>query len=194
MIRRTKKRWEDQALGHIGRREARTEFYKDSASRINLNGEWRFLYLEAPELSPEGFMNKGTETDWDMIDVPSVWQLRGYDRMHYTDVLYLFPINPPFVPSENPTGIYKKTVHINREWVQNDTILKFHGVDSAFDVWINGTHAGYSKVSRLPSEFDITAYIQEGENDITVRVYKWSDGTYLEDQDMWWLSGIYRDV
>ncbi|MCA5010537.1 glycoside hydrolase family 2, partial [Clostridioides difficile] len=164
------------------------------ASRINLNGEWRFLYLEAPELSPEGFMNKGTETDWDMIDVPSVWQLRGYDRMHYTDVLYLFPINPPFVPSENPTGIYKKTVHINREWVQNDTILKFHGVDSAFDVWINGTHAGYSKVSRLPSEFDITAYIQEGENDITVRVYKWSDGTYLEDQDMWWLSGIYRDV
>ncbi|WP_349945396.1 glycoside hydrolase family 2 TIM barrel-domain containing protein [Lacrimispora sp. BS-2] len=194
MTRRTKKRWEDQMLGHIGRREARTEFYKDSASRINLNGEWRFLYLEAPELSPEGFMNRGTGTDWDTIDVPSVWQLRGYDRMHYTDVLYLFPINPPFVPSENPTGIYKKTVHLNREWIQNDTILKFHGVDSAFDVWINGTHAGYSKVSRLPSEFDITAHVREGENEITVRVYKWSDGTYLEDQDMWWLSGIYRDV
>ena len=114
--------------------------------------------------------------------------------MHYTDVLYLFPINPPFVPTETPTGIYKKIVSLNKEWMSHDTILKFHGVDSAFDVWVNGTHAGYSKVSRLPSEFDITDLLQEGENDITVRVYKWSDGTYLEDQDMWWLSGIYRDV
>lgn len=181
-------------LEHIGRREARTEFYKDSACRMNLNGEWRFLYLEAPELSPRDFMNKGTDKGWDTIDVPSVWQLRGYDKMHYTDVLYLFPINPPFVPTENPTGIYKKTIHLSKKWVQNDTLLKFHGVDSAFDVWVNGIHAGYSKVSRLPSEFDITEYVQEGDNDITVRVYKWSDGTYLEDQDMWWLSGIYRDV
>lgn len=194
MTRRAKKRWEDQSLGHIGRREARTEFYKDSASRIDLNGEWKFLYLEAPELSPEGFMNKKEGTTWDTINVPSVWQLRGYDQMHYTDVLYLFPLNPPFVPTENPTGIYKKTIYVSREWTQNDTILKFHGVDSAFDLWVNGTHIGYSKVSRLPSEFDITSYVKEGENDITVRVYKWSDGTYLEDQDMWWLSGIYRDV
>lgn len=114
--------------------------------------------------------------------------------MHYTDVLYLFPVRPPFVPTENPTGIYKKTVSLDETWVQNDTILKFHGVDSAFDVWVNGTHAGYSKVSRLPSEFDISAYVKSGENDITVRVYQWSDGTYLEDQDMWWMSGIYRDV
>jgi evolved beta-galactosidase subunit alpha len=150
--------------------------------------------MGAPELSPEGFMNKENNSQWDTIDVPSVWQLRGYDRMHYTDVLYLFPINPPFVPTENPTGIYKKIVSLNKEWISHDTILKFHGVDSAFDVWVNGTHAGYSKVSRLPSEFDITELLQEGENDITVRVYKWSDGTYLEDQDMWWLSGIYRDV
>ncbi|WP_097015382.1 glycoside hydrolase family 2 TIM barrel-domain containing protein [Anaerocolumna aminovalerica] len=194
MTRRKKKRWEDHQLGHIGRREARTAFYKDSANRISLNGEWKFLYMEAPELSPEGFMNKESGSQWDTIDVPSVWQLRGYDRMHYTDVLYLFPINPPFVPTENPTGIYKKIVSLNKEWMSHDTILKFHGVDSAFDVWVNGTHAGYSKVSRLPSEFDITDLLQEGENDITVRVYKWSDGTYLEDQDMWWLSGIYRDV
>ncbi len=194
MTRRVKKRWEDHLLGSMGRREARTAFYQDSASRISLNGEWKFLYLEAPELSPEGFMNRGAGAGWDSIDVPSVWQLRGYDRMHYTDVLYLFPINPPFVPTENPTGIYKKTVSLNKEWLVNDTILKFHGVDSAFDVWVNGTHAGYSKISRLPSEFDITKLLREGENDITVRAYKWSDGTYLEDQDMWWLSGIYRDV
>lgn len=191
---RTKKRWEDQFLSGIGRREARTAFYKDSASKISLNGDWNFKYLEAPELSPEGFMNAGAGERWDRIDVPSVWQLRGYDKMHYTDVLYLFPLNPPFVPTENPTGIYKKTFDLAAEWMKGDTILKFHGVDSAFDVWVNGTHVGYSKVSRLPSEFDITQYVNRGENDITVRVYKWSDGTYLEDQDMWWFSGIYRDV
>ena len=130
----------------------------------------------------------------DKIDVPSVWQLRGYDKMHYTDVLYPFPVNPPHVPDENPTGIYKKTVVLDEQWMEKDTVLKFHGVDSAFDVWVNGKHVGFGKVSRLPSEFDITGFVKTGENDITVRVYKWSDGTYLEDQDMWWLSGIYRDV
>lgn len=194
MTKRVKKRWEDQLLKHIGRREARTAFYQDSSDQISLNGKWNFLYLEAPELSPEGFMNSNVNDGWGEIDVPSVWQLRGYDAMHYTDVLYLFPIHPPYVPSQNPTGIYKKVVRLTKEWLQNDTILKFHGVDSAFDVWVNGVHVGYSKVSRLPSEFDISNFVNEGENDITVRVYKWSDGTYLEDQDMWWLSGIYRDV
>mgnify|MGYP000520734231 CR=1 FL=1 len=114
--------------------------------------------------------------------------------MHYTDVLYPFPVNPPHVPDENPTGIYKKTVVLDEQWMEKDTVLKFHGVDSAFDVWVNGNHVGFGKVSRLPSEFDITGFVKTGENDITVRVYKWSDGTYLEDQDMWWLSGIYRDV
>lgn len=195
MTMRVKKRWEDQELEHIGRREARAMFFKDSSNKISLNGEWKFLYLEAPELSPEGFMNeKANSCTWDTIDVPSVWQLRGYDKMHYTDVLYLFPVNPPFVPSQNPTGIYKKAVILDDKWLENDTILKFHGVDSAYDLWVNGVHAGYGKVSRLPGEFDITKYVHAGENDITVRVYKWSDGTYLEDQDMWWLSGIYRDV
>lgn len=195
MSRRVKKRWEDQLLEQIGRREARTAFYRDSSEKISLNGEWKFLYREAPELSPEGFMKQDADMKgWDTIDVPSVWQLRGYDRMHYTDVLYLFPVNPPYVPTENPTGIYKKTVILDEKWMEGDTILKFHGVDSAYDVWVNGQHVGYSKVSRLPSEFDITGIVVPGENDITVRVYKWSDGTYLEDQDMWWMSGIYRDV
>lgn len=194
MMKREKKRWEDQTLEHIGRRKARTAFYKDDASKISLNGDWNFLYLEAPELAPAGFMKQESQTGWDTIDVPSVWQLRGYGNMHYTDVLYPFPINPPYVPTENPTGIYKKTIALSADWLQNDTILKFHGVDSAFDLWVNGEHVGYSKVSRLPSEFDITSYVEEGDNDITVRVYQWSDGTYLEDQDMWWLSGIYRDV
>ena len=194
MARKTVKRWEDHRITGIGRREARTAFYKDSQKRISLNGEWKFKYVDAPELSPEGFERPEIGEGWDKIDVPSVWQLRGYDKMHYTDVLYPFPVNPPYVPDENPTGIYKKTITLDEEWLQKDTILKFHGVDSAFDVWVNGDHAGFGKVSRLPSEFNITDLVKAGDNDITVRVYKWSDGTYLEDQDMWWLSGIYRDV
>lgn len=195
MLRRLKKRWENQNLTGIKRREAHTSFYSDSAAKMSLNGEWKFLYLNAPEYSPEGFMESSFDCQsFDSLEVPSVWQLRGYGKMHYTDVLYLFPLNPPYVPSENPTGIYKKKFVLDANWVQNETILKFYGVNSAYDVWVNGTHAGYSKVSRLPSEFDISAVVNEGENDITVRVYKWSDGTYLEDQDMWWMSGIYRDV
>lgn len=194
MARKKVKRWEDHRITGIGRREARTAFYKDSQKKISLNGEWAFKYVDAPELSPEGFEQSGACEGWDKIDVPSVWQLRGYDKMHYTDVLYPFPVNPPHVPDENPTGIYKKTVGLDEQWMEKDTVLKFHGVDSAFDVWVNGNHVGFGKVSRLPSEFDITGFVKTGENDITVRVYKWSDGTYLEDQDMWWLSGIYRDV
>lgn len=195
MMNRVKKRWENQELIHINRRRAHTSFFYDSAETISLNGHWKFLYLPAPEFSPAGFEKPSlTGGEWDDINVPSCWQFEGYDKMHYTDVLYLFPINPPFVPDENPTGIYKKTVTLNADWLKNRTILKFHGVDSAFDVWVNGVHAGYNKVSRLPGEFDISSLVREGENDITVRVYKWSDGTYLEDQDMWWMSGIYRDV
>ena len=194
MARKKVKRWEDHRITGIGRREARTAFYKDSQKKISLNGEWDFKYVDAPELSPEGFEQSGACEGWDKIDVPSVWQLRGYDKMHYTDVLYPFPVNPPYVPDENPTGIYKKIVVLDEQWMEKDTVLKFHGVDSAFDVWVNGNHVGFGKVSRLPSEFDITGFVKIGENDITVRVYKWSDGTYLEDQDMWWLSGIYRDV
>ena len=110
MARKTVKRWEDHRITGIGRREARTAFYKDSQKKISLNGEWDFKYVDAPELSPEGFEQSGVREGWDKIDVPSVWQLRGYDKMHYTDVLYPFPVNPPYVPDENPTGIYKKTV------------------------------------------------------------------------------------
>ena len=195
MQTRVKKRWEDQTLLEIGRLRPHASRYTDSAEERSLNGTWKFLYLEAPEYSPTGFSEKGYDASgWDSIDVPSCWQLQGYDKMHYTDVYYLFPINPPFVPSENPTGIYKRNFTVTKEETEMETVLRFEGVDSAFDVWVNGTHAGYSKVSRLPSEFDISAYVETGENELTVRVYKWSDGSYLEDQDMWWFSGIFRDV
>lgn len=194
---RTKKRWENEELLHINRRNPHTDFrrrdYEDN--HISLNGDWKFLYLNAPEYSPEGFFNTDfCEKDWDEIEVPSCWELKGYGKMHYTDVWYLFPINPPYVPSENPTGIYRRKVEIPEEWTDRRNILRFDGVGSAFDVWVNGVYVGYSKVSRSSSEFDVTDFLHSGENQITVRVYRWSDGTYLECQDMWWYSGIFRDV
>lgn len=192
---RRKKRWEDQGLLHINRRNMHASWYDNSIKTKSLNGEWKFLYLDAPEYAPEGFEKPDFSTDgWNGIQVPSCWQREGYDKMHYTDVLYLFPVNPPFVPDENPTGIYKKELVLDEEWLRGQTVLRFEGVDSAYDVWVNGKHAGYSKVSRLPSEFEISDLVKEGSNQVTVRVYKWSDGTYLEDQDMWWFSGIFREV
>ncbi|MCY9753013.1 beta-galactosidase subunit alpha [Paenibacillus alvei] len=162
----------------------------------SLNGTWKFVYLEAPEYSPPGFEQPTFDcSNWDDIMVPSNWQLEGYGKMHYSDLWYNFPINPPYVPTDNPTGIYKRTFAIGSQWLDNQqVILRFHGVDSAFHVWVNGQEVGYSKGARLLSEFDITSYVEAGQNEVCVRVYQWSDGTYLEDQDMWWLSGIFRDV
>lgn len=194
---RVKKRWEDKQLLHIRRCAPHTDYERtpEKEDRISLNGSWQFLYIHAPEYSPEGFFDVDfSDSGWDTLTVPSCWEMKGYGKMHYTDVWYLFPINPPFVPSENPTGIYRRTVILPEEWGEKRKILRFDGAGSAFDVWVNGQHAGYSKGSRLSSEFDITEFVRPGENQITVRVYRWSDGTYLECQDMWWYSGIYRDV
>ena len=194
---RVKKHWEEEQLLHIGRCAPQTDYVRASGNecRISLNGSWQFRYIRAPEYSPEGFFDADfPDRGWDTLTVPSCWEMKGYGKMHYTDVWYLFPINPPFVPSENPTGIYRRTVTLPEGWGDKRKILRFDGAGSAFDVWVNGHHAGYSKGSRLTSEFDITRLVCPGENQITVRVYKWSDGTYLECQDMWWYGGIYRDV
>jgi len=205
---RVPKLWEDLETSHQGRLAARTSFrlWRDEAAARtfdktlslgwqSLDGDWRFLYLEAPEFSPQGFAEPGfDDSRWDALAVPSMWQLAGYGRPHYTDVYYPFPIHPPFVPSDNPTGLYRRTFRWARAGADFRTVLHFGGVDSAFEVWINGVRIGYSKVSRLPSEFDVTDALRPGENQITVRVVQWSDGSYLEDQDMWWLSGIFRSV
>ena len=196
-MERQKKRWEDETLLHIGRRGAQPHLVHESTAGtdVSLNGEWDFLYLRAPEYSPEGFFEKNFNTEnWDTIPVPSCWQMHGYGKMHYTDVWYLFPVNPPFVPSENPTGIYRRFFMLQDVRQEDKTVLRFDGVGSAFDVWINGIHCGYSKVSRLASEFDISHCVIAGNNQITVRVYQWSDGSYLERQDMWAFSGIFRNV
>ena len=194
---RVKKRWEDEQLLHIGRGASHTDFSRkpEEDCRISLNGNWQFLYLKAPEYSPEGFEDANyDDSGWETIETPSCWEMKGYGQMHYTDVWYLFPVNPPFVPSENPTGIYRRTVKVPKDWDEKQKFLRFEGVGSAFDLWVNGYHAGYSKGSRLSSEFNVSDYMHPGENQVTVRVYKWSDGTYLECQDMWWYGGIYRDV
>jgi hypothetical protein len=115
--------------------------------------------------------------------VPSHWQLNGYGKPHYTNVQYPFPVDSPNVPTENPTGSYRRSFYIPQEWTSQKVILRLEGVDSAFHVWVNGQEAGYSQGSRIPAEFDISSYIREGSNTVGVRVYQWSDGSYIEDQD-----------
>lgn len=203
------KTWENHQIDGINRMPARAHFLtfpsKEKAllnnnrythAFKNLNGVWKFMFLDAPEYSPEGFFNSDFDvTKMDDITVPGNWQLQGYGKMHYSDLWYNFPINPPYVPTENPTGIYKRTFFVEESYRDKKIIIRFCGVDSAYHLWINGKEVGYSKVARNESEFDITDIIRVGEeNDVTVRVYQWSDGTYLEDQDMWWESGIFRDV
>lgn len=203
------KTWENHQIDGINRMPARAHFLtfpsKEKAllnnnrythAFKNLNGVWKFMFLDAPKYSPEGFFNSDFDvTKMDDITVPGNWQLQGYGKMHYSDLWYNFPINPPYVPTENPTGIYKRTFFVEESYRDKKIIIRFCGVDSAYHLWINGKEVGYSKVARNESEFDITDLIRVGEeNDVTVRVYQWSDGTYLEDQDMWWESGIFRDV
>ncbi|GGE31726.1 beta-galactosidase [Pullulanibacillus camelliae] len=160
-----------------------------------LNGVWKFFYADNPHAVPEQFYAGDYDSsDWNELRVPSSWQMHGYGRPHYTNVQYPFPIQPPFVPTENPTGCYIRSFQLSEEWLGGRVILRFEGVDSAFHVWINGKEVGYSQGSRVASEFDITGALGVGENHIAVKVYQWSDGSYIEDQDMWWLSGIFRDV
>ncbi len=160
-----------------------------------LNGVWKFNFTDHPARQPQGCeLEEFDDTDWDDIPVPSSWQLEGYGRPHYTNVVYPFPTDPPRVPSENPTGVYRRRFFIPNDWTEREILLRFEGVDSAFHVWVNGRLAGYSQGSRMASEFDITSLVRPGRNQIAVRVVQWSDGSYLEDQDMWWLSGIFRDV
>jgi beta-galactosidase/evolved beta-galactosidase subunit alpha len=161
----------------------------------SLNGIWKFQFAEGPELAPPDFhQNEYDTSGWDDIPVPGHWQLQGYGNPHYTDLYYPFPVDPPHVPNDNPTGSYVREFILPDHWDGRVVSLKFDGVDSAFHVWLNGSFVGYSQGSRLTSEFDLTPYLQAGANRLAVRVYQWSDGSYLEDQDMWWMSGIFRDV
>ncbi|WP_205783203.1 glycoside hydrolase family 2 TIM barrel-domain containing protein [Flagellimonas allohymeniacidonis] len=172
-------------------------FRKESKRYKSLNGNWKFSWAPIPEKAPKNFFRKDfDDSDWNSIPVPSNWELQGYGTAIYTNIRYPFtPVNPPLVPDDNnPTGSYRTTFEIPEDWKEMQISLQFGGVSSAFHVWVNGKHVGYGQDSMLSSEFDITPYIKEGENQLAVQVYRWSDGVYLEDQDHWRLSGIQRDV
>lgn len=200
--------WENPGIVHKNRLPGRSYMfpYPDESAALTfergaspwfklLNGEWKFNYAEAPALAPRDFFEESYDVSaWDDIPVPSCWQMHGYGHPHYTNVIYPIPVDPPHVPTENPTGSYRRNFYIPEDWNGKRIYLRFEGVDSAFYVWVNGKEVGFSKGSRIPAEFDITGFVRTGENSISVRVYQWSDGTYCEDQDMWWLSGIFRDV
>ncbi|GAB7195454.1 hypothetical protein OS31_22030 [Dickeya oryzae] len=197
--------WENPASPHIRRLDAHPPFssWRDlNAARDDapserhqlLNGEWTFSYFARPQAVPEQWLAQDLN-DADQITVPSNWQLAGYDAPIYTNVKYPIPVNPPFVPEDNPTGCYSLTFSVDPDWLaQGQTRIVFDGVNSAFHLWCNGQWVGYSQDSRLPAEFDLTPCLQVGKNRLAVMVLRWSDGTYLEDQDMWRMSGIYRDV
>ncbi len=160
----------------------------------SLNGKWNFKYCSSVENVEDGFYEKDFQcAGWDSLEVPSNWQLTGlYDKPNYTNLDYPITLDPPYVPNENPTGLYCRDFYIKT--LAPATRLVFEGVDSCFYVWVNGRFVGYSQVSHMTSEFDITSYVCRGQNRIAVMVLKWCDGTYLEDQDKWRLSGIFRDV
>ena len=195
-----------------------------AATFASLNGAWAFRCFANPASVPEAFSSPDyDDSDWDRIAVPGNWQVQGYDKPIYTNVQYPFPIDPRYaeasksmvwstrisergLPAEalrlpldvprddNPTGCYRTTFGVPEGWDGRQVFVRFEGVDSAFHLWVNGRAVGYSQDSRLPAEFNLTPYLRRGLNVLAAEVYRWTDGAYLEDQDFWRLSGIYRDV
>ncbi|MEN3271105.1 MAG: beta-galactosidase [Pseudonocardia sp.] len=168
-------------------------WFTSSAPTLSLNGDWRFRLSPRADASVDLIEVDLDDSGWDILQVPSLWQLHGYGAPAYTNVVYPFPVDAPHVPDENPTGDYRRTFELPAGWT-DATILRFDGVDSCARVWLNGQYVGTTSGSRLPTEFDVTSVVQPGQNTIAVRVHQWSSGSYLEDQDMWWMSGIFRDV
>ncbi|MRS16670.1 beta-galactosidase [Enterobacteriaceae bacterium RIT691] len=197
--------WENPAVTHLNQLAAHPPFSSwrtadqarddsPSAQLRSLNGEWTFSYFHRPEAVPESWVTQDLQ-EADGVRVPSNWQMLGYDAPIYTNVTYPIPVNPPFVPQDNATGCYSLTFNVDASWLSSgQTRIIFDGVNSAFHLWCNGHWIGYAQDSRLPHEFDLSDVLVSGENRIAVLVLRWSDGTYLEDQDMWRMSGIFRDV
>lgn len=201
--------WENHKVFAINKEKSHATFFyepEDSKELILLNGEWDFHWVKEPSLRPQNFYQENYDTSqWDKIKVPSSWQLSGYDKPIYTNFLFPFRVRWPKIMGSqpkkytanefpNPVGSYKREFEIPSSWTGSDVTLHFAGVESAFYVWVNGKMVGYSEDSFLPAEFNITSFIREGKNTLAVEVYRWSDGSYLEDQDFWRLSGIFRDV
>ena len=174
--------------------ETARSFARERSRRfLSLSGMWRFAYFDHPLQVPPSFYSEYMER-WGEIEVPGMWQMQGHGHLQYTDDGMPFPVDPPYVPSSNPTGAYQCRWTLGPEWRGQRVVLRFDGVETYFEIYVNGSYAGMSKGSRLASEFDITALLNEGENLLSVRVLQWADASYLEDQDMWWTAGIFRDV
>ena len=200
--------YEDLNVMHDKTMPART-YYIPASVRMNdlvehrersdrfqlLNGEWKFQYYNSIYDVTESFYEKGYDVSgFDQVTVPGVWQMDGYDTHQYTNIRYPFPFDPPYVPQDIPCGAYVHNFEYHREKKAPKAFLNFEGVDSCFYVWVNGAYAGYSQVAHATSEFDVTDLLNEGENTLAVLVLKWCDGSYLEDQDKFRMSGIFRDV
>ena len=200
--------YEDLNVMHDKTMPART-YYIPASVRMNdlvehrersdrfqlLNGEWKFQYYNSIYDVTESFYEKGYDVSgFDQVTVPGVWQMDGYDTHQYTNIRYPFPFDPPYVPQDIPCGAYVHNFEYYREKKASKAFLNFEGVDSCFYVWVNGAYAGYSQVPHATSEFDVTDLLNEGENTLAVLVLKWCDGSYLEDQDKFRMSGIFRDV
>ncbi len=219
LIGQEKREWENQAINAINKQKARATWipYADveqalsgeksaSSYYLSLNGLWKFNWVKHPDLRPIDFYKQGFDVAyWDQIQVPSAWQMKGYGIPIYTNVPYPHPTNPPFILDKvpqnftaskfpNPVGSYVKKFLLPASWNESQIFLQFEGVESAMYLWVNGNFVGYSEDSRLPAGFDVTDFVTEGENTIAAEVYQWSDGSYMEDQDFWRMSGIYRDV
>lgn len=200
--------WNNFEVTSVNREPARATFVPTGISagfepyRVSLNGEWRFRFAEDPDSRPQGFeVPEFDDTDWETIAVPSNVEMRGYGEPIYFNLHY--PFDPtlesnfdfPLIPSEgNGVSSYRRIFEVPDDWEGRHVFIHFDGVDSAFYVWVNGRRVGYSQDSRTGAEFDLTPFLQDGENVLAVQVFRWSDGTWLEKQDMWNLSGIFRDV
>ncbi len=202
--------WENSEIFNINKEEAHCTFlpfktpeeaikgdWEDSPYYYSLNGKWKFTWVPKPTDRPTDFYKpKFDVSNWDEIPIPGNWQMYGYGIPIYVNVKYPFvKVNPPYIPhNNNPVGSYRRNFSIPKNWNGREIFIHFNGVRSAFYIWVNGKKVGYSQGSMTPAEFNLTPYLKNGNNILAVEVYRWSDGSYLEDQDMWRLSGIYRDV
>ena len=202
--------WEDNHVQQVNREPARAYFIPYGVNKgdrmLSLNGDWKFRWTKTPdEMIMDFYQTDYDVSTWKTLAVPAVWEVNGYGTPIYVSAGYPFKIDPPYVTKEpkkdwttyverNPTGQYKRTFMLPAAWESGQTFLRFEGVMSAFYVWVNGKRVGYSQGSMEPSEFNVTKYLKSGENQIAVEVYKYSDGSYLEDQDFWRFGGIHRDV
>ncbi|MEV7287498.1 glycoside hydrolase family 2 TIM barrel-domain containing protein [Streptomyces sp. NPDC093252] len=169
--------------------------FRSDAAALSLNGPWRFRLSPSAAAAPDGIEHDSyDDSTWHALPVPGHWQLNGHGRPAYTNIRYPFPVTPPAPPSDNPTGDHRLTFDLPDDWPAGPAVLRFDGIDSCGRIWLNGTELGITTGSRLPSEFAVGPLLRPRGNVLAVRVHQWSAGSYLEDQDMWWLSGIFRDV